>query len=57
MKTFGPNTYLSPFTWRYGSDSMRAVSLSHQRLIWRRIWVAMAETSELDWCPRLKLMT
>ena len=45
MKTFGPNTYLSPFTWRYGSDPMRAVwSLSHQRLIWRRIWVAMAET-------------
>jgi adenylosuccinate lyase len=37
-------TYLSPLTWRYGSDEMRCVwSMAHQRRLWRRIWVALAE--------------
>jgi adenylosuccinate lyase len=37
-------TYLSPFTWRYGSDAMRRVwSVAYQRRLWRRIWVALAE--------------
>lgn len=37
-------TYLSPYTWRYGGETMRAVwSLAHQRRLWRRIWVALAE--------------
>ncbi len=37
-------TYQSPFTWRYGSEPMRALwSERHKRRLWRRIWVAMAE--------------
>jgi adenylosuccinate lyase len=38
------DTYISPFSWRYGSDAMRAVwSLANQRRLWRTIWVALAE--------------
>jgi adenylosuccinate lyase len=42
-------TYLSPLTWRYGSDEMRHIwSEENKRYIWRRIWVALAEAqSEL----------
>ncbi len=37
-------SYVSPFTWRYGSDEMRAIwSEVHKRRVWRRIWVALAE--------------
>jgi adenylosuccinate lyase len=37
-------TYLSPLTWRYGSDEMRQIwSTAHRRRLWRRIWVALAE--------------
>lgn len=37
-------TFLSPFTWRYGSGEMRKIwSLAHKRRLWRRIWVALAE--------------
>jgi len=37
-------TYLSPFSWRYGSDEMRAIwSETNKRKIWRQIWVALAE--------------
>jgi len=37
-------SYQSPFSWRYGSPEMRAIwSEVNKRLIWRRIWVAMAE--------------
>ena len=44
MTSFQFDTYLSPYTWRYGSDEMRAVwSVEHQRRIWRRIWIAMAK--------------
>src|SRR5665811_1668653 len=36
--------YQSPFTTRYGSDAMRAIwSERNKRLLWRRIWVALAE--------------
>jgi adenylosuccinate lyase len=36
--------YVSPFTWRYGSDEMRTIwSEVHKRRLWRRIWVALAE--------------
>ena len=36
--------YLSPFTWRYGSDEMRRLwSERNKRLLWRKIWVALAE--------------
>lgn len=41
---FDHESYLSPFTWRYGSAEMRRVwSEAHRRLLWRRIWVALAE--------------
>ncbi len=37
-------TYLSPFTWRYGSQGMRQVwSEAAKRRTWRRIWLALAE--------------
>ena len=40
---FDHNTYLSPFTWRYGSPEMRLIwSQVHKRRLWRRIWVALA---------------
>ncbi|MDI7277482.1 MAG: lyase family protein, partial [Anaerolineae bacterium] len=43
-KAFDHETYLSPFTWRYGSDEMRALwSEQGKRRLWRRIWVALAE--------------
>jgi adenylosuccinate lyase len=41
---FTHETYLSPFTWRYGSPQMRALwSEAHKRRLWRKIWVALAE--------------
>ena len=37
-------TYLSPFSWRYGSTEMRSLwSETHKRRLWRRLWVALAE--------------
>jgi adenylosuccinate lyase len=37
-------TYQSPFTWRYGSEMMRDLwSERRRRILWRRIWVALAE--------------
>ncbi len=37
-------TYLSPFTWRYGSDEMRRLwSEAHKRRLWRELWLALAE--------------
>lgn len=37
-------TYLSPVTWRYGSEQMRHIwSEAHRRRLWRRLWVALAE--------------
>ncbi len=37
-------TYLSPYTWRYGSKEMRRIwSEENKRLIWRRLWVVLAE--------------
>lgn len=44
MKSFDYTTYLSPFTWRYGSNEMRAIwSEVHKRKLWRKIWVALAK--------------
>jgi adenylosuccinate lyase len=38
-------TYLSPFTWRYGSPPMRAIwSEVNKRRLWRRLWVSLAQT-------------
>jgi adenylosuccinate lyase len=40
---FTHETYLSPFTWRYGTDEMRHVwSDVHRRRLLRRVWVALA---------------
>lgn len=36
-------SYLSPFTWRYGSPALRLIwSEEHKRFIWRQLWVALA---------------
>ena len=36
--------YLSPFSWRYGSEKMRKIwSEKNKRLLWREIWTALAE--------------
>lgn len=41
--TFDHEVWLSPFTWRYGSDAMRALwSQAGKRRRWRQIWVALA---------------
>lgn len=37
-------TYLSPFTWRYGSLDMRRIwSEVYKRKVWRKLWVILAE--------------
>jgi len=37
-------TYLSPFTWRYGSQDMRKIwSEVNKRLLWRKLWLTLAE--------------
>ena len=42
--SYNHNTFLSPFTWRYGSQEMRELwSEVGKRRLWRRIWVALAE--------------
>ncbi len=36
--------YQSPFSWRYGSPAMREIWSEYStRLLWRKIWVALAE--------------
>ncbi len=38
------NIYQSPFSWRYGSPAMRRLwSEQYKRLLWRSLWVALAE--------------
>lgn len=40
---FSHATFISPFTWRYGSEAMRQVwSEVRKRLLLRRVWVALA---------------
>jgi adenylosuccinate lyase len=47
MKSYAHDTFLSPFTWRYGSDDMRRIwSEAGKRRLWRRIWVALAEAQQ-----------
>lgn len=46
-RAFSWDDYLSPFTWRYGSDAMRTLwSESGKRRLWRRIWVALADAEQ-----------
>lgn len=43
MKQFDFSTYLSPFTWKYGSEEMRFIfSEENKSKLWRKIWVALA---------------
>lgn len=43
------DNYQSPFSWRYGSPEMRAIwGEMNKRLIWRRLWVTMAEAQK-EW--------
>ena len=47
MTQFTHETYLSPLTWRYGSDEMRRVwSEARKRRLLRRFWVALAEAQQ-----------
>jgi adenylosuccinate lyase len=40
--------YLSPFSWRYGSDAMRRIwSETYKRRVWRKIWFHLAEVQSL----------
>lgn len=41
---FSFDTFLSPFTYRYGGQAMRGVwSEVNKRRLWRRVWLALAE--------------
>ncbi|HZJ89020.1 MAG TPA: adenylosuccinate lyase [Sphaerochaeta sp.] len=43
MQEYTHDTFISPFTWRYGSTEMRTLfSEVHKRKILRRIWIALA---------------
>lgn len=43
MQSFDHQTFISPFTWRYGSEAMRQIfSEVHKRTILRQIWIALA---------------
>jgi adenylosuccinate lyase len=45
--TFNHETFLSPFTWRYGSQEMRRLwSEVGRRRLWRRLWVALAQAQQ-----------
>jgi adenylosuccinate lyase len=40
---FNHHTYISPFTWRYGSEAMRRLwSEQHKRRLMRQVWLALA---------------
>ncbi len=47
MSKFDYATYLSPFTWRYGSKEMREIwSELYKRKLWRKIWVELAKSQQ-----------
>jgi adenylosuccinate lyase len=40
-------TYQSPYTWRYGTEEIRAIwSEDNKRRIWRKLWVSLAEVQQ-----------
>lgn len=42
---FSHDTFISPFTWRYGTEVMRGIfSETHKRELLRDIWIAIAES-------------
>ncbi|AEC02507.1 adenylosuccinate lyase [Parasphaerochaeta coccoides] len=47
MSTYSHDTFISPFTWRYGSSAMREIwSEIHKRTLQRRLWIALARAQE-----------
>lgn len=47
MEKFDYTTYLSPFTWRYGSHEMRTLFSEENKFRgWRRVWVALAKAQK-----------
>lgn len=41
------SNYISPFSWRYGSEEMRRIwSERHKYELWRRIWVELARAQQ-----------
>ncbi len=43
MNDYSHDTFISPFTWRYGSETMRSIwSETHKRRLLRRVWIALA---------------
>ncbi len=41
---YNHETYISPLTWRYGSDEMKSIfSEVHKRKLLRRVWIALAK--------------
>lgn len=47
MQEFTHDTFISPFTWRYGSQRMRQIfSEKNKRLLLRRIWIALARAEQ-----------
>ncbi|MFK7805245.1 MAG: adenylosuccinate lyase [Anaerolineae bacterium] len=45
--TFSHDTYISPFTWRYGSQQMRQIwSEQNKRIQMRRVWIALASAQQ-----------
>ena len=52
QETYGYATFLSHFTWRYGSQEMRRVwSEERKQRLWRRVWVALAELTRSALAP------
>ena len=44
MTQFTHDTFISPFTWRYGSQEMREIfSERHKRILMRSVWIALAK--------------
>jgi len=44
---FSHDTFISPFTWRYGSQEMRSIwSEIHKRKLLRRVWIALAKAEQ-----------
>jgi adenylosuccinate lyase len=47
MTTFDHTSYISPFSWRYGSGEMRELwSETSKRRLMRRVWVALATAQQ-----------
>ena len=38
------SVFISPFTWRYGSEEMKRIfSEEHKRRLLRKVWIALAK--------------